>query len=108
LRDTTNYFKLVHYALYLWLTTYPQTKEAPMLANHRGFYLSLASTNSLNRIRHLCETRLFRRLCAVDERGGVMNVSEWFDLFLAVCRLIFHLLEFRKARRRNSGPQDTS
>ena len=37
-----------------------------------------------------------------------MNVSDWFDLFLAVCRLIFHLLEFRKARRRNNGPQDTS
>jgi hypothetical protein len=83
-------------------------KEAPTLANHRGFYLSLASTNSLNRIRHLCETRLFHRFYAMDERGGVMNVSDWFDLFLAVCRLIFHVLEFRKARRRNSGPQDTS
>jgi hypothetical protein len=88
--------------------SYPHMKEAPMMANHRGFYLSLASTNSLNRIRHLCETRLFHRLYAMDERGGVMNVSDWFDLFLAVCRLIFHLLEFRKARRRNSGPQDTS
>jgi hypothetical protein len=88
--------------------SYPQMKEAPMMASHRGFYLSLASTNSLNRIRHLCESRLFRRLCAMDERGGVMNVSEWFDLFLAVCRLIFQLLEIRKACRRNDGPDDTS
>ena len=92
----------------MWTISYPQMKEAPMLANHRGFYLSLASTNSLNRIRHLCETRLFHRLYAMDERGGVMNVSDWFDLFLLVCRLIFHALEFRKARRGNSGPQDTS
>jgi hypothetical protein len=37
-----------------------------------------------------------------------MNVSDWFDLFLAVSRLIFHVLEIRKARRRNDGPDDTS
>ena len=92
----------------MWTVSYPHMKEAPMMANHRGFYLSLASTNSLNRIRHLCETRLFRRQCAADERGGVMSVSDWFDLFLAVSRLIFHVLEIRKARRRNDGPDDTS
>jgi hypothetical protein len=44
----------------------------------------------------------------MDERGGVMNVSKWIDVFLAVCRLIFYVVEVRKARRRNSGPQDTS
>jgi hypothetical protein len=60
----------------MWTVSYPHTKEAPMLANHRGFYLSLASTNSLNRIRHLCETRLFHRFYAMDERGGVMSMSD--------------------------------
>jgi hypothetical protein len=88
--------------------SYPQMKEAPMMANHLGFYLSLSSTKSLNRIRHLCETRLFHCLYAMDERGGVMNVSKWIDVLLAVCRLIFYVVEVRKARRRNSGPQDTS
>jgi hypothetical protein len=92
----------------MWTVSYPHTKEAPTVRGRWGFYLSLASTNSLNRIRHLCETRLFRRQCAADERGGVMSVSDWFDLFLAVSRLIFHVLEIRKARRRNDGPDDTS
>lgn len=37
-----------------------------------------------------------------------MNVSKWTDLFIAVSRLIFYLLELRKARRANGGPNDTS
>ncbi len=37
-----------------------------------------------------------------------MNVSKWIDVFLAVCRLIFCVVEIRKARRGNGGPQDTS
>jgi hypothetical protein len=37
-----------------------------------------------------------------------MTVSEWINAFLAVCRLIFYLLEIRKARRGNGGPEGTS
>ena len=37
-----------------------------------------------------------------------MNVSKWTDLFIAVSRLIFYLIEIRKARRTNGGPDDTS
>ena len=83
-------------------------KEAPTGCRCQSFYLSLASTNSLNRIRHSYDFRFFYRSYAVDERGGVMNVSKWIDVFLAVCRLIFYIVEVRKARRGNGGPQDTS
>jgi hypothetical protein len=38
----------------------------------------------------------------------VMNVSKWIDVFLAVCRLILYVVEVRKARRGNGGPEDTS
>ena len=79
-----------------------------MMANHRGFYLSLASTNSLNRIRHSREFRFFYHIYVIEERGGVMNISKWIDVFLAICRLIFYIVEVRKARRGNGGPEDTS
>ena len=60
----------------MWTISYPHMKEAPTGCRCWGFYLLSALTNSLNRIRHLCETRLFHRRYAMDERGGVMNVSD--------------------------------
>jgi hypothetical protein len=32
-----------------------------------------------------------------------MNASQWVDLVLALCRLVFFYLENRKARRDNDG-----
>jgi hypothetical protein len=38
----------------------------------------------------------------------VMNVSDYINVLLAACRLIFYLLEHRKTRRGRGGSDDTS
>jgi hypothetical protein len=37
-----------------------------------------------------------------------MNVSDWINVFLAVCRLILYLVEIWNDRRKNGGHSGTS
>jgi hypothetical protein len=46
---------------------------------------------------------------ATDRRERrVMNASDYINVLLAVCRLIFYLLEHRKTRRSNGGSDEAS
>jgi len=75
----------------------------------RGSYLSPAPTESLNRIRRSFVSSESSTAFALWMREEeVMNASDYINVLLAACRLIFYLLEHRKTRRGRGGSDDTS
>ena len=77
---------------------YPQVKK-PRGFDDRGALIFRLLPLNLFRIRHSFEFRSFHHQHVVEKRGGVMNFSEYLDLFVVLCRLILYIVEIWKARR---------